>query len=430
MIQAASKNLLTCERDDSRPAIGHVIHSLGMGGAERLVDQMVRRMARDFRCEVAVLDDVGEIGERLRRDGFVVEHLQRVPGIDLRCAERLRAFADRRQLQILHAHQCTPFFQAMLSRGLRGRRPVVLTEHGRHFPDTPGRRRIAVNRLLLRRRDRLFGCGEAVRRALIVNEGLPASRVGVIYNGVDLSELRAPSRHARDKVREEFGFIPSDFVVLMVARLHELKDHQTALRTIDRVRITLPGVRLLLVGDGDRRSQIEQTIQFRGLQNHVQLAGTRNDVAQLLRGADAFLLTSISEGIPLTVIEAMAARVPVVSTSVGGIPEMIRSGESGFLAGAEDDCALADSLIRLCCDAALRQSVIDCAERTARDRFSLDGMLDRYRTVYTELLNGRHRPLELSALAATDSKRMAVSNSCQDDDVAAAEQHAMSAEVN
>ena len=377
---------------DSRPAVCHVIHALGVGGAEVLVDQMVRRMSGEFRCVIAVLDEIGEIGQRLQRDGFVIEHLHRQPGIDRGCAQRLRAFADREEADILHAHQCTPFFQAMLSRGLTGRRPVVFTEHGRHSPDAPSRKRAVVNRVLLRRQDRLFGCGGAVRQALIDNEGLPAERVEVIYNGVDLDDCGNTAAGAAERIRAEFGFSSTDFVVAQIARLHELKDHQTALQTIEHAREQIPGLRLLIAGDGDQRSSIGKTVRERGLEDLVTLAGTRSDIADLLAASDAFLLTSISEGIPLTIIEAMAARRAVVSTSVGGIPEMIVTGKTGFLTPARDPKALAAALVTLHRDPLLRHSMGEAGEGRARELFSLNGMLDSYRSVYRELLAGNvHR---------------------------------------
>ncbi len=373
---------------DRRPTVCHVIHALGVGGAEVLADQMVRRMSDEFRCVIAVLDEIGEVGTRLLQDGFIVEHLQRQPGIDRSCANRLCAFADREKAVILHAHQCTPLFQAMLSRGFTGRRPVVFTEHGRHFPDVPSRRRAFVNRLLLRSQDRLFGCGKAVRQALIDNEGLPADRVEVIYNGVELDVPGRPSSEARARIRAEFGYAAMDFVIVQVARLHELKDHQTALRTIEHARERIPGLRLLVVGDGDQRSAIEQGIRDRGLGNCVTLAGTRCDIADLLAAADAFLLTSISEGIPLTIIEAMVARRPVISTAVGGIPEMIVCGKTGFLAPARDPKALAAALITLYQNLPMRQSMSEAAERRARQLFSLNRMLEDYRSVYRNVLSG------------------------------------------
>ena len=385
MIQAAPRQLRIIPIDD-RPTICHVIHALGVGGAEVLVDQMIRRMQKDFRCIVAVLDEIGEIGTRLQDDGFIVEHLHRQPGIDRSCATRLRQFADREGAEVLHAHQCTPFFQAMLSRGLTGRRPVVFTEHGRHFPDTPSRKRAIVNRLLLKRCDRLFGCGAAVRQALIDNEGLPESRVEVIYNGVDLRALSKPSPGARDRVRAEFGYSSTDFVTVQVARLHELKDHQTALKAVDEARHKIPGLRLLLAGDGDQRSAIEQTIRERGLEQTVTLAGTRKDIADLLSASDVFLLSSISEGIPLTVIEAMAARRPVVSTAVGGLPELIEHSVSGMLAPSGDASSLAASLVQLYQNTDLRNQMAEVAAARAQEKFSLQGMLNSYRDVYYDVL--------------------------------------------
>ena len=387
MIQAATANHTHQQVSTTKPTICHVIHALGVGGAEKLVDVMVRRLSDHYRCIVAVLDEVGEIGDQLRAEGFVVEHLHRQPGIDRGCAKRLDAFARREGAGILHAHQYTPFFQAMLSRGLLGTRPVLLTEHGRHFPDLPSRKRSVVNRLLLKKQDRLVGCGGAVRQALINNEGLPAERIQVIYNGVDLHALSQPSIGARDRIRREFGFTEADFIAVHVARLHELKDHRTAVKAIDEARRIAPNIRLLIVGEGDQRGVIENAVREHSLQANVVLAGNRPDVADLLAASDAFLMSSISEGIPLTIIEAMAARIPVVSTAVGGIPEMIQHDQNGFLAAPGDHLSLAHSLVRLNQLPSLRSTIGHAGRATAEREFSLDGMLNGYCRTYREMLN-------------------------------------------
>lgn len=390
MIQATPQISTTGSAStDTRPTICHVIHALGVGGAEVLVDVMVRRMSDKYRCVVAVLDEIGEIGERLQADGFVVEHLHREPGIDRGCAKRLDGFAKREGVRVLHAHQYTPFFQAMLSRGFLGSRPVLFTEHGRHFPDVPSRKRSIVNRLMLRRNDRLVGVGSAVRQALIDNEGLPSNRVEVVYNGVDLKELATAAPDARSRIRDEFGFSEDDFVAVQVARLHELKDHQTALRAIEQAVRTQPNVRLLIVGEGDQRAAIEASIRERKLEQQVVLSGNRADIADLLAAADAFLMSSISEGIPLTIIEAMAAGLPVVSTAVGGIPEMIQDGQNGFLTDSGDHVGLADALVLLQLDVTVRNAVASKGREQATQLFSQQSMLDGYRSIYEEMLNDR-----------------------------------------
>lgn len=371
----------------SRPTICHVIHALGVGGAEVLVDVMVRRMSEKFHCIVAVLDEVGEIGERLQADGFVVEHMHRQPGVDRACAKRLHEFASQHGAALFHAHQYTPFFQAMLSRGFLGRRPVLLTEHGRHFPDVPSVKRSIVNRLLLKKCDRLVGVGGNVRQALIDNEGLPAARVEVVYNGVDLDQLAEPAAGAKDRIRGEFGFQQEDFVAVQVARLHELKDHLTAVKAMAHAVKICPSLKLLIVGEGETRPQIEAAIRENSLQDHVVLAGSRSDVADLLAASNAFLMSSISEGIPLTIIEAMAARLPVVSTAVGGIPEMVQHEQNGLLADSGDGPALGECLMRLQQNPDLAMRLAEAGRQTAEDQFSQQGMLDGYEKMYREMLS-------------------------------------------
>jgi len=387
MLKTNHLRLAVTDPADTRPVVCHVIHALGVGGAEVLVDQMVRELAPNFRCIVAVLDEVGEIGEQLIHDGFIVENLHRSPGIDRACAKRLDALIHRENVSLLHAHQHTAFFQAMLSRGLFGSTPVLFTEHGRHFPDLPSFKRSVVNRLLLRKQDRIAGCGGSVQQALINNEGLPEHRVELVYNGVDLDDLATAPAGARTTIRREFGFADDDFVAVQVARLHELKDHQTALRAIDRARKQCPQIRLLIAGDGEERSAIEATIVERNLHDNVVLAGSRDDVSSLLAASDAFLLTSISEGIPLTVIEAMAAELPVISTSVGGLPEMIEDGVSGYLCSAGDDESLAQRLVSLATNSDDCSAIGLAGNVIAHNRFSLDQMLNTYSTMYGEMIH-------------------------------------------
>jgi glycosyltransferase involved in cell wall biosynthesis len=385
MLKTSSSLLATADHTDSRPVVCHAIHALGVGGAEVLVDQMVRELAPNFRCIVAVLDEVGEIGAQLIQDGFTVEQLHRSPGIDRACAQRLDELVQRENVSLLHAHQHTAFFQSMLSRGLFGSTPVLFTEHGRHFPDVPSFKRSIVNRLLLRKQDRIAGCGGSVQQALIDNEGLPQHRVELVYNGVDLDDLATAPPGARTAIRQEFGFADDDFVAVQVARLHELKDHQTALRAINRDCKECPQIRFLVVGDGEERAAIEAAISGLNLHNNVVLAGSRDDVSSLLAASDAFLLTSISEGTPLTVIQAMAAELPVVSTSVGGLPEMIEDGVSGYLCLAGDDEVLARRLVSLATNSDDCSAIGLAGNVIAHNRFSVDKMLNNYSTMYTEM---------------------------------------------
>src|SRR5205085_6407866 len=156
----------------------------------------------DARFVFVCMDELGALGHELRDEGFAVHVLARRSGLDVHFPRRLADVWRREHVTLVHAHQYTPFFYAMLARLLYRRTPVLFTEHGRHYPDYPRRKRMVANRFLLRRRDRVIGVGEAVRQALIANEGMSAERVGVIYNGIDL-ERYAASRDERAAVREE-----------------------------------------------------------------------------------------------------------------------------------------------------------------------------------------------------------------------------------
>ncbi len=370
---------------DSKPTVCQLLHGLRVGGAEVLAARLARVLGGAYRIVFACLDELGTLGEQLRDEGFTVEVLGRRPGVDWRCARDLRAFLRRERAELVHAHQYTPFFYASAAR-LPGRRsPVLMTEHGRTFPDYPRPRRMLANRLLLARRDRVVGVGRAVRDALIANEGMPAGRVEVIPNGIDLSPYADAPRH-REEARRELGLRPDELAILQVARLDPLKDHATAVRTMAHVAARRPGARLFLVGEGAEEGAIRDLVRRHDLGGRVQFLGLRADVARLLAAADVGLLTSLSEGIPLALIEAMAAGLPVVSTDVGGVPEVVEDGRTGLLAPPAGHAALGESILRLADDPALRRSMGAAGRERAAAVFSDRRMHDAYLRLYREMI--------------------------------------------
>ena len=376
--------------DDSRPVVLQVLHTLEVGGAEVLAARLARRLQDRFHFVFACLDGLGTLGAQLQQEGFTVKVLGRKPGIDLHCVRRLAQLAEDHQARLIHAHQYTPFFYSR-APGWAGRRvPVLFTEHGRVHPDLPNRKRIVFNRLFLRDCDRVVAVGESVKRALIANEGIPAGRIQVIYNGVRLADFSHDS-HERNKVRSELAIGMHAPVAIQVARLDYLKDHLTAVRTAERVRQSRPDFQLLLVGEGPERAKIEEEVRARNLSDTVRLLGLRTDVQRLLCAADLFLLTSISEGIPVTLIEAMSARLPVISTNVGGVEEVVVPGQTGWTAPAGDDPQLAESLLCLLADREEARTFGEVGRRRAEELFSEQQMHDAYAALYREMLPAPRR---------------------------------------
>jgi glycosyltransferase involved in cell wall biosynthesis len=254
-------------------------------------------------------------------------------------------------------------------------------------PTNPTTHRMA-NLALLRRDDRLVAVGRDLRRVLIEKEGSPADRIEVVYNGIDLSAYHVPDRD-RCRVREELRLAPDDLVLIQVARLDPLKNHAMTLRALARL-VQQSGqstIRLLIVGDGPQADAIAEQVRASGLEPFVRLLGRRDDVPRLLGAADVALLTSRSEGIPLSIIEAMAAGLPVVATRVGGIPEVVEENRTGLLVAAEADDELAGQIARLAASPVLRQELGHQGRQRAFDRFSEDQMIASYDAIYRSLMS-------------------------------------------
>lgn len=368
----------------SRPTVCHVLHSLHIGGGELLARDIARAHETAFRPVFALLDDLGPVGGELREQGYRVEVLGRRAGLDLRCAWRLRRFLARERVAVIHAHQYGPLLYAALARLPVSRPPILFHEHGRNWPDYRRPKRVLANRLLLGRSDCFVAVGEAVRRALVEFEGLPGERVRVIYNGVDLAPFD-PSRGLAATVRAEQGWPARARVVMQVARLNRLKDHVTSMKVVARLADTEPDLRLVIVGEGEEEAALRALHAELGLGERVEFLGARSDVPRLLQAADAFLLTSISEGIPLTLIEAMASGLPCVATAVGGVPEVVADGVTGLLAPPGDVDAIAAALRRVLADGALAEGLGRAGRERAAKHFAIAPMQAQYARIYREL---------------------------------------------
>lgn len=377
-------NFTTSKR---KPTVCQLLHGLWVGGAEVLAARLARQLRDYYRFVFVCLDELGSLGEELQREGFRVEVLGRQPGLDWRCPVRLAKILRQERADVLHAHQYTPFFYGMVGRLLCSRPAVMFTEHGRHQPDYPRPKRMFANRLLLTRRDRVVGVGGAVQQALVDNEGIPPDRISVIYNGVDLQTFSGERSH-REVVRAELGFQPTDFVIFQVARLDYLKDHLTAIRAFDHVVREYPDAWLVLVGEGPELPKIQALVKEKNLTERVRFLGLRKDVPRLLAAADLFLLTSVSEGIPVTLIEAMAASIPIVSTNVGGVSEVVEDGKTGLLARSGDDASLAEKTLRVASDPRLAQQMGQAGHERAKSLFSEAQMHSGYVRLYQEMLRG------------------------------------------
>ena len=374
-------------RRTTPPAVMHVLHTLGHAGAEVLVRNLAAERSGEFRFIVVALDSGGPLIDELADLGVASIVLDRRPGIDRSCARRIAELVEAHHVDEVHAHQYTPFFYAALAKRRADDRPaLVFTEHGRHYPDHRRWKRIIANRLLLTRRaDRITAVGEYIKRALVRNEAIPADRIAVIPNGIDAAAMVSHDRDGRNRLRSELGVDDGKPLILQVAGFRPVKDHAGALVALRILRSRRCPAVLAFAGDGPTLEPTRQLAEKMGLTDAVRFLGPRTDVPELWQAADVGLLSSLSEGISVALLEAMAAGRPVVATDVGGNREIVIDGETGYLADRRDAGALADGLHRLCDDVDRRRRFGEAGRLRAETLFSQTAMHTAYAGMYHEL---------------------------------------------
>ena len=369
--------------------VGFVLHVMQVAGAEVLVDETIRRLGARIDPVVFCLDAVGTLGERLLADKIPVIAYGRRPGVDWSVSRRMAVDIRQRQVQILHAHQYTPFFYSAVAARFSGAKPsVIFTEHGRHYPDVVSARRRFINRMVFDRlADDINAVCEFSARSLAEKDGFRRDRIHVIPNGIDAPKY-APSTDIA-ALRTRLGLDPSRKYVACVARFHPVKDHRTLINAFALVAAERQETDLLLVGDGALRAELERQCRDLGLSSRVRFLGVRDDVADILRAVDVFALTSVSEAASITLLEAMGSGLPVVVTAVGGNPEIVREGVDGLLAPRGDAKAIGAALTKLLEDEALGNRLGQSAAARVRSTYRLQQTVDKYYDLYATLAPSR-----------------------------------------
>lgn len=380
-----------------------LVHGLGVGGAETMIAALARHLrGAGNEVEIDCLDAIGAIGAELRAEGFRVGAYDRRPGFDATLPLRLAGRMRRGGFDVVHAHQRTAFFYGILA-GLLDPTPLVYSEHGPLHPRGPSRRKKAFNRVLGRRARRLTAVSDDLRRSLAAVEGLDAGRIEIVRNAVDLGRFAPPNESAREEARRRVGVSSSAVVIGSVGRLVPVKNHGLLLHVLRRLVERVSNAHLAIVGDGPEHARVELLARALGVADRLSLLGERRDVAALLPAFDVFCLSSLAEGIPLTLLEAMAAGVPIVSTSVGGIPEAAHSEQEALLVGGTPpDCAspldaagavyvdsFAACVERLLQEPARGARLTASAAERVRSEFSMDAVCRRYAEVLAAVAAGR-----------------------------------------
>ena len=316
--------------------------SMGMGGADQQILILAQAMqARGHEVRIVALAPLGAMGLEAQRAGIPTESLdlQRNLGIVPRFFRLVRMIRAWRP-DVLHSHMVHANLMARAARPLA---PVPALVSTIHSINDGGALRMAAYRLTSGLVDRFTIISQLAAQRYVAIGAVPENRLQVVPNAVDTARFkRLP--HARDAIRRQLG-MGDEFVWLAVGRFEPAKDYPTMIAAFARLAAQRPRSQLLLVGEGSLKGEVEGWVRQEGLEGRVRLLGVRRDIPELLSAADGYVLSSAWEGMPVALLEAAAAELPVVATRVGGVPEVVGDGATGLLVPAADPVALAEAMV-------------------------------------------------------------------------------------
>lgn len=360
----------------------YLSHAYMVGGAEEMVLNLVRRLPGRYEPAVVSIHSAGPIGEEIRKTGVPFQVLGLEPGISRPFdVLRLRDFLQTFQPTIVHTFLLTGSLYGRFAAMMAGVPIVIGTEVNIYENKRASHARF--EKWLMRGTDAVIASAKSVKDFYVGQVGADPAKVEVIYNAVDWSQLETTM--SRDAIRTSLG-VPQDVMAAgIIARLTEQKAHRVLFDAMAQ-HVSLRQMHLVVVGDGELRESLKQRVETLGLQPRVHFAGARRDLGNILNAVDLFTMPSLWEGLPLSLVLAMGAGLPVVTTRVAGIPEVVQHDVSGLLVSPGKSDELAHALARLVEDASLRRSLGERARAFVTPRFGVEKYVDSITGLYDRLL--------------------------------------------
>jgi glycosyltransferase involved in cell wall biosynthesis len=364
-----------------------LVPALPVGGAERHLTTLLPRMdAARFTPSVICIGEEGALFPMLRAAGIEAAALRLHKRQAVRALIELVMMMRRTRPDVVVVQGYNAETLGRIAARIAGVKHTINWVHNASGLVQRGTVRRTVDRALTRWTSAYFGVAEAQRPYLVDELGHPDHKIRIIYNGVDLAQFRTSTDRS---VLAEFGFAENDPVVGIVAVLRPEKDHVNLLRAARTVVDELTNARFLIIGEGPTRPQLEALCTELGITPNVHFAGSRDDVARLLPAIDVFVLTSISECFPISVLEAMACARPAVCSAVGGIPEVIKDGETGYLVPPKDPLQLAAGLLKLLRDPQTARRMGSAARARVEAEFDLDCSIAAAQQAIEDVVSGQ-----------------------------------------
>jgi len=369
------------------PLIAHVIHRFDVGGLESGVVNLINRIpSNQYRHAIIAMTEYTDFSKRLSNPNVTLHAINKREGKDLGAYLRLWKLLRQLRPDIVHSRNLSAIESSVIAT-LAGVPYRVHGEHGRDIHDIDGTN---VKYLRLRR-----FCQHFIQRYIPLSQDLeswlknivdvPDNKIVQLYNGVDSKKFSPVADNDLSLLNESF-FAEDSIVIGTAGRMMTVKDQPNLVRAFIVLLSLMPEkrdqLRLVLIGDGPLRAECEKLIQDAGIENKCWLAGSREDVPQLLRRLDLFVLPSLAEGVSNTILEAMATALPVVATSVGGNAELVLVGKTGKLVASGSPVAMAKVLAEYIAMPDEMRAHGQAGRERVEAEFTMDKMVKNYLAVY------------------------------------------------
>jgi glycosyltransferase involved in cell wall biosynthesis len=349
----------------------------GPGGAEQMLLHLGGALRDRGHSVLPVLPSEGEgwLGARCMEAGMPPAYFTLRSPVDPMCLRGLVSLLRRNGTDVVHSHEFTMAVYGTAATRLL-RTPHVITLHGGRYFEAKRRRRTSLRWAC--RRSRSVTVSSAARDVYARSLGLAADSISVIPNGVPVRSGDGA------RVRSELRLRPDELLLVAIGNLYPVKGHAILLQALGQLAVRDPDCpwRVAIAGRGEEESALTALATDLGLGDRVHLLGYRPDVEDILTAADVFVMPSLSEGMPLALLEAMFASKPVVASEVGGIPEVVRHGREALLVAPGDPASLRQAIESVLSDARLREELGANAKRRAENRYTVSAMTDAYEDLY------------------------------------------------
>ena len=333
---------------------------------------------------VMCLRDLGEYTDEIKKLGIKVYYLPHKKNIsDYFKFILIAKILKKEKIKVIHTHNTQPLIDGTLGAILSGVRTIIHTDHARNFPDK--KKYMIAERILSKFAFRVIGVSEHTCKNLIKYEKISNDKIAVIQNGILYEKYNIKINIYNKK--KELGIKTDGYIIGLCVRLSNQKGISYLLKAMPKLIERYPDILLLIAGDGKRRKILEEESIYLSIENNVKFLGSRLDIPEILQLLTIYILPSLWEGMPMALLEAMAAGVPIVTTNVGGIPKMIINEFNGLIVDPKNSENLRNAILKLLDDRNLREKFIRNGKKTFLDKFDAGIMTKKYETLYDRIDN-------------------------------------------